>query len=221
MLSQLLNRLICWVNYLTDWVIKSYVSLHTCFTCLKSWFLIIYSIKILIITSSSFFLNTSSLNLFKQKYIIISSFLIVISSDNCLCTVKEINTLNHSLMIFCHYCFFCFCLYIIINNYKKCTECIHCECLCVDVLWETLDRVCDKFKLNIFKTKFKQSWLLFEQTHVVIKLNCFHKMLQQTNDCIKKKILCLLQKLFNKKKFINDSSSKTLSQLLNAMSVNF
>ena len=176
---------------------------------------------ILIITSFSSFLSTSSLDLLKWKYIIINSFFIIMFSDNHLCTVKEIITLNYSSMIFCHYCFFCFCLCIIINNYKKCIKCICCECLCIDVLWKTLNRVCDKLKLNIFQMKFEQSWLLFKQIYVVAKLNCFCKMLQQTNNYNKKKSLCLLQKLFNKKKIINDSSSETLSQLFKAMSVNF
>jgi len=69
--------------------------------------------------------------------------------------------------------------------------------------------------------KFEQSQLLSEQTHVAAKLNCLHKMLQQTNSCAKEKTLCLLQKLFDEKKVIDDSSSKTLSQLLNVMSFNF
>jgi len=166
-------------------------------------------------------LDTSSLDLFKWEYIIIFSFLIIMSSDNHLCTVKEINTLNYSSMIFCHYCFFCFCLCIIMNNYKKCIEYTHCEHLCISVLWETLNRVHDKLKSDILKMKFKQSQFLSKQIHVAAKLNCLHKTLQQINDHAKKKTLCLLQKLFNKKKVINDSFSETLSQLLNVMLFNF
>jgi len=143
------------------------------------------------------------------------------SSDNHLHTVKEINVLNYSSIIFCHYCFFCFCSCIIINDYKKCVECTCCECFCIDILWKTLNRVHNKLKLNIFQTKSEQSWLLSEQIHIVVKLNYFHKMLWQTNDHAKKKTLCLLQKLFNEKKIINNFSSKILSQLLNVILVNF
>jgi len=143
------------------------------------------------------------------------------SFNNHLCTVKEINTLNHFSIIFYHYCFFHFCLCIIINNYKKCTECTHCECFCISVLWKTLNRVHDKFKSNILKTKFKQSQFLSEQIHIAVKLNYFCKMLQQINDCAKKNFFCFLQKLFNEKKIINNSSFETLSQLLNVMFFNF
>jgi len=69
--------------------------------------------------------------------------------------------------------------------------------------------------------KFEQFLFLFKQTHVAAKLNCFHKILQQTNNHAKEKTLCLLQKLFNEKKIINDFSFKTLSQLLNTILVNF
>jgi len=213
--------LTCQVNYSTNQVIKFHISLYTYSACFRSWFSVIFLLRVLIITLFFSFLNTSSLVLFKWEYIIISSFLIIMSSDNHLCTIKEINALNHFSVIFCHYCFSYFCLCIIINDYKKCAECTYCECLCINVLWETLDRVHNKLKSNILKVKFKQSQLLSEQTHVVAKLNCFHKMLQQTNDHVKKKTLCLLQKLFNKKKVINNSSFKTLSQLLNMISFDF
>jgi len=69
--------------------------------------------------------------------------------------------------------------------------------------------------------KFKQFWLLSEQTHVVAKLNYFYKILQQINDYTKEKTLCLLQELFNEKKIVNDFFFKILSQLLNVMLINF
>jgi len=69
--------------------------------------------------------------------------------------------------------------------------------------------------------KSEQSQLLSEQTCVAAKLNCLRKTLQQTNDHAKEKILCLLQELSDEKKVVNDSSFKTLSQLLNTMSFNF
>jgi len=213
--------LIHWVDHLTDWVIEFYTLFHMNFTCFRLWFSVIYLIEVLIITSFSSFLNTSSLDLLKQKYIIIFLFLIIMSFNNYLCTIKKINTLNHFLIIFCHYCFFHLCSCIIMNDYKKCAECTCCECFCVDVSWKTLNRIHDKLKLNILKMKFKQSQLLSEQICVAAKLNCFCKTLQQINDHAKKKTICLLQKLFNKKKIINDSTSKILSQLLNTMSVNF
>ena len=143
------------------------------------------------------------------------------SFNNHLCAAKEINVLNHSSVIFCHYCFFCYCLCIIMNNYKKCAECTHHECLCIDVSWETLNRVHNKFKSDILQMKSEQSWLLSEQICVAAKLNCLCKMLQQINSCAKEKTLCLLQKLSDKKKVIDDSFSETLSQLLNVMSFNF
>jgi len=105
--------------------------------------------------------------------------------------------------------------------YKKCVKCTCCKCFCVNVLWETLDRVHDKFESNILKVKFKQSQLLSEQICVAAKLNHVHKMLWQINDHAKKKTLCLLKELFDKKKIINDSFFEILFQLLNVMSVNF
>jgi len=169
MLSQLLNELTCWVDCSMSQVVEFHVSFYAVshflnhdsqlYTQSGSLIitLIIYSTEILIITSFFFFLNTSSLNLFKWKYIIVFSFLTVIFSNNHLHTVKEINTLNHSSIIFCHYCFFYLYLYIIMNNYKKCVKYIYCECFCISVLWETFNKVCDKFELNILKMKFKQS----------------------------------------------------------------
>jgi len=46
-------------------------------------------------------------------------------------------------------------------------------------------------------------------------------MLQQINNYAKEKTLCLLQKLSDEKKVVDDFSFETLSQLLNVMSFNF
>ncbi len=143
------------------------------------------------------------------------------SFNNHLCVIKEINALSHFLVIFYHYCFFYVCSCIIMNNYKKCVKCTHCECLCVSVSWKTLNRVHDKLESDILQVKFKQFQLLSEQTYVVAKLNCLYKTLWQINSHTKKKTLCLLQKLFNKKKVVNNFFFETLSQLLNAMLSNF
>jgi len=221
MLSQLLNELTCWVNHLMSQVIKFHVLLYVISHFLNHDSQLYTQSESLIITSFFSFLDTSSLDLLKWEYIIIFSFFIVMSFNNHLHTVKEINALNHSSVIFCHYCFFHFCLCIIMNNYKKCVKYTCCECLCIDVSWKTLNRVHDKLESDILQVKFKQSQLLSEQTHVAAKLNYLCKMLWQINSHAKEKTLCLLQKLFNEKKVINNSSSEILSQLLNTMSFNF
>ena len=148
--------------------------------------------------------------------------------NNCLCTAKKINALEHLFMMFCQFCFDHNNLCVVMNDYKKYAHCTCCEHSCVSVLWDSLDRVCNKLKSDIQKVKINQSWILAEQTQILAeqtcvtaKLDCLHKTLQQTKDCVKVKTLCLLQELFNDEKAVKNSSAETLSQIFNAMPMKY
>ena len=142
-------------------------------------------------------------------------------SDNHLCAAKKINALEHSFMMFCQCCFSHDYLCVVMNDHKKCAHCTCHKHSCVSVLWNTLDKVHDKLKSDIQNVKTNQSWLLAEQTCVAAKLDYLHKTLQQTKDHVKAKTLCLLQELFNDKETVENSLTETLSQIFDAMSVNY
>ena len=149
-------------------------------------------------------------------------------SDNHHHAAKKINALEHSFMMFCQFCFDHNNLCIVMNDYKKYAHCTCCEHLCISVLWDSLNRACDKLKLDILKVKINQSqilaeqtWILTEQTHVTAKLDCLHKTLWQTKDHVKVKTLCLLQELSNDEKTVENPLTETLSQIFDAMSVKY
>ena len=141
--------------------------------------------------------------------------------DNHLCATKKINALEHSFMVFCQFCFSHNYLCVVMDDHKKCAHYTCCKCSCVSVSWDTLNKVHDKLKLNIQNTETDQSWLLAEQTCVTAKLDCLCKTLQQMKDHAKVKTLCLLQELSNDEETVENPLTETLSQIFNAMPVNY
>ncbi len=135
--------------------------------------------------------------------------------NNHLCAVKEITVAGSSSDIVCVYCFNHSILCVMIKLHFKCTECTHQDHSCVSVMWESLNRVCNKLKSEILQTEEEQACLF-------AKLFWLRKTLRQTQDCAKQKTLCLLKKMNND----NDDDEKTpqseiLFQLFDNMSNNF
>jgi len=118
--------------------------------------------------------------------------------NNCLHTVKEITVAGSSLNIACVYCFNHSILCVMMKSHSKCAECTHQGHSCVNVMWESLDCVCNKLKSEILQTEE-------EQARLFTKLSWLHKMLCQTQDCAKQKTLCLLKKMNND----NDDDEET------------
>ena len=142
-------------------------------------------------------------------------------SDNHLCAAKKINALEHPSVVFCQFCFSHNYLCVVMDDHKKCAHCTCRKHSCVSISWDTLNKVCDKLKSDIQNAKTNQSWLLAEQTCVTAKLDCLCKTLRQTKDHAKAKTLCLLQELSNDEEAVENPPTETLSQIFNAMSVNY
>jgi hypothetical protein len=113
------------------------------------------------------------------------------SFNNHLCTVKEINALNYSSMIFCHYCFFHFCLCIVMNNYKNVSN--------VFVVNVSVSVFCEKLSIEFIISsswifwKWKSNNLNFCLSRLMLLLNLivFAKCCNKSM-IMSKKTLCLL-----------------------------
>jgi len=76
------------------------------------------------------------------------------------------------------------------KNHSKCAECIHCNCLCVNVLWKSLNYIHNKLKFNLSVTEKELTQTLARVVH-------FCKTLKYIKDKVAEKTLCFACKLVN------------------------
>ncbi len=131
---------------------------------------------------------------------------------NHLYLYQFINKDNNSVTTICLHCFSLSILCIKIKNHFKYAECVYCSHLCIDVLWESLNHICNKFKFNLSVAEK-------ELTQTLVRVTCLCKTLKYTKNKIAEKTLCLACKLVNN----NDSVSKNKnnSNSLNLLFLNF
>ena len=129
----------------------------------------------------------------------------------------EIKLQSSSSEFQCNHYFFNLISCIIMKGHRRCAECIHHDKSCVDLSWKLLDHVCVKIQSDIEETEQEQSHHLAEMNCLTFKLTHLQKIFQQTQDCVKQKILCLAQKLADDNDGTENEDSQTLSQFLNQM----
>jgi len=131
---------------------------------------------------------------------------------NHLCLYQFINKDDDSMLTVCLHCFSLSILCIKMKNHSKCAECVCCDCLCVSVLWESLNHIHNKLKFNLSVAEKKL-------TQALAKVACLCKTLKYTKDKVAEKTLCLACELVND----NDSVSKDKndSDSLNLLFSNF
>ncbi len=131
---------------------------------------------------------------------------------NHLCLYQFINKDDDSMLTVYLHCFSLLILCIKMKNHSKCAECVCCDCLCVSVLWESLNHIHNKLKFNLSVAEKKL-------TQALAKVACLCKTLKYTKDKVTEKTLCLACKLVND----NDSVSedKNDSDSLNLLFSNF
>ena len=114
---------------------------------------------------------------------------------------------SNSMLTICLHCFNLSILCIKMKNHSKCAECIHCDCLCISVLWESLNHTHNKLKFNLSVTEK-------ELTQALAKVTCLHKTLKHIKDKVAEKALCLACKLVNNNNSVfrdkNNSNSLNL-----------
>ncbi len=133
-------------------------------------------------------------------------------THNCLCLYQFINKDNDSVLTVCLYCFSFSILCIKMKNHSKCAECVHCNCSCVSVLWESLNHIHNKLKFNLSVAEK-------ELTQALAKVAHLYKTLKYMKDKVAEKTLCLACKLAND----NDSVSEDKNDFnsLNLLFLNF
>ncbi len=118
---------------------------------------------------------------------------------------------NSVLTIYLH-CFSLSILCIKIKNHSKCAECIHYDCLCINVLWESLNHIYNKLKFNLSVAEK-------ELTQIFAKVACLCKTLRYTKNKVAEKILCLAYKLINDNDDVSEDKNDFNS--LNLLFLNF
>ncbi len=98
------------------------------------------------------------------------------------------------------------------KNHSKCAECVHCDHLCVSVLWESLNYIYNKLKFNLSVAEKELTWAL-------AKVACLCKTLKHIKDKVTEKALCLACELIND----NDDVFKNKNDFnsLNLLFLNF
>ncbi len=131
---------------------------------------------------------------------------------NYLCLYQFINKDDDSVLTVSLHCFNLLILCIKIKNHSKCAECVQCDYLCIDVLWESFNHIYNKLKFNL-------SIAEKELTQTLAKVACLCKTLKYTKDKVAEKTLCLACKLVND----NDDvfKDKNNSDSLNLLFLNF
>jgi len=115
------------------------------------------------------------------------------------------------LTIYLH-CFNLSILCIKIKNHFKYAECIYCNCLCIDVLWEFLNYICNKLKFNL-------SIAEKELIQTLARVACLYKTLKYIKDKVAEKALCFACKLVNNNNSVFED--KNNSDSLNLLFLNF
>jgi len=112
----------------------------------------------------------------------------------------------------CLHCFNLLILCIKIKNHPKCAECVCCDCSCVDVLWESLNCICNKLKFNLSVAEK-------ELTQTLARVACLHKTLKYIKDKVAEKTLCLACKLADDNDDVSEDENN--SDSLNLLFLNF
>ena len=107
---------------------------------------------------------------------------------NCLYLYQFINKNSDSVLTVYLHCFNLSILCIKMKNHSKCAECVCCDCLCVSVLWESLNYTHNKLKFNLSVAEK-------ELTQALVKVACLYKTLKYLKDKVAEKTLCLAYKL--------------------------
>ncbi len=126
---------------------------------------------------------------------------------NHLYLYQFINKDDDSMLTICLHCFSLSILCIKMKNHSKCAECVCCDCLCISVLWESLNHIHNKLKFNLSVAEKKL-------TQALAKVACLCKTLKYTKDKVAEKTLCLACELVNDNDSVsedeNDSNSLNL-----------
>jgi len=131
---------------------------------------------------------------------------------NYLCLYQFINKDNDSVLTVCLHCFNFLILCIKIKNHSKCAECVHCDCLCVDVLWKFLDCMHNKLKFNLSVAEKELTWALIRVAHLC-------KILKYMKDKVAEKTLCLACKLADNNDDVSEDENNSNSS--NLLFLNF
>ncbi len=131
---------------------------------------------------------------------------------NYLCLYQFINKDNDSVLTVCLYCFNLLILCIKIKNHSKYAEYVHHSCSCINVLWESLNHICNKLKFNLSVAEKELTWTF-------ARVACLCKTLKYIKDKVAEKILCLAHKLINDNDDV--SEDKNNSNSLNLLFLNF
>ncbi len=142
------------------------------------------------------------------KLFIIKSFKIY----NHLYLYQFINKDSNSMLTVCLHCFSLLILCIKIKNHSKCAEYVHCNHLCVSVLWESLNHIHNKLKFNLSVAEK-------ELTQILVRVACLYKTLKYIKDKVIKKTLCLACKLADNNDDV--SKDKNNSNSLNLLFLTF
>ncbi len=131
---------------------------------------------------------------------------------NHLYLYQFINKDSDSVLTVCLHCFSLSILCIKMKNHSKCAECVHCDCSCVDVLWESLNYTHNKLKFDLSVAEKELTQALARVTHL-------YKTLKYTKDKVAEKALCLAHELADD----NDDvfRDKNNSDSLNLLFLNF
>ncbi len=129
-------------------------------------------------------------------------------THNYLCLYQFINKDNDSVLTVCLYCFNLLILYIKMKNHSKCAECVYCDCLCINVLWKSLNYIHNKLKFNLSVAEK-------ELTQTFAKVAHLCKTLKYIKDKVAEKTLCLTCKLVNDNNDVfRDKNNSNSSNLL-------
>ncbi len=107
---------------------------------------------------------------------------------NHLYLYQFINKDSDSVLTVCLHCFSLLILCIKMKNHSKCAECVHCDCLCISVLWESFNYIHNKLKFNLSVAEKELTWAL-------ARVTCLHKTLKYIKDKVAEKTLYLAHKL--------------------------
>ena len=131
---------------------------------------------------------------------------------NHLYLYQFINKDNNLMLTVYLYCFSLSILCIKIKNHSKYAECVHCNHLCINVLWESLNYIHNKLKFNLSVAKK-------ELTQTFAKVVCLCKTLKYIKDKVAEKTFCLIYKLNNDNDDVSEDKNNFNS--LNLLFSNF
>jgi len=134
---------------------------------------------------------------------------------NHLQNTKEIQLSGSLFSFLCEYCHSLRLSCFIMKSHSKCNKCTQCDCSCVAILWESLDRTHLQLQKEISTTNAELSVLAF-------KIVCLQKTFDQANRCASQKADCLAVELDSDNDGTeNENNPQTLLHFVNSMSSSF